>query len=719
MKRILCLFLVLLTVLSLAGCGEYFNPLDRPIEQPPAIEDPNKDPADLVNDPTAYTVSIRYDGKPYIPRAQDGVKAQWSDGYHIYSADFGEDGVARIGNLDGDYQVSLVGLPGNYLYNTNAYQAKNSKDGRHVTIDIYQPAFLQVPPVTTNYNGVKISGTGVFRIELKSADQKIFFVYSPTEAGSYAVESWVNTAEGQYNPKVDVYQGSSFYNFFSFTLDDGGYEKGYTKNFKHIVEVAKENISTSGGGSANFIFAIHADSKNGIYPMYLDFAITLNGDFSLDHANKTVIIPAETFAETPDYVGHHFAWAETSLIGAGGGKLFDDDLFAIWPKGTGILLQRPNGAAAGSTPAEILSGQYCMLYQNMDADLSREITFTPDGAGATAGRVEILDYYFITAGGQRTKQTTPRCAGSYRYVYNEDGSVGLTHLSGDLIDFAAFSIDGNRLLYGKGDDYYHLVDRENGSFGAILYAKVSAPHRFTAEAFTNIEDAGNSALTVNGWENHRLFFLGLQNMLFDELANNPQGRGPYFCVHGCPCRDAYDGIGIHPASCMTCQEYQCRTLPDAVYDSLILGHYYCAEDCPCANPTKKNYQRDHVCDASCTKCLSTCSRLPVAYQAILDGMEEHELYAEFIPVGDGISLIRDATDRWLLMDNRALGYAAFANEDGVYAVTAELQHFLQSFSISQRYFADGQGWVEQHPTYKVDAPESAQWLFACGYYVRD
>ena len=62
------------------------------------------------------------------------------------------------------------------------------------------------------------------------------------------------------------------------------------------------------------------------------------------------------------------------------------------------------------------------------------------------------------------------------------------------------------------------------------------------------------------------------------------------------------------------------------------------------------------------------------------------------------------------------GYASYTNSDGVYAVTEELKHFLQSFSISQRMFADGNGWVEENPTVKVDAREEDQWLFACGYH---
>ena len=62
------------------------------------------------------------------------------------------------------------------------------------------------------------------------------------------------------------------------------------------------------------------------------------------------------------------------------------------------------------------------------------------------------------------------------------------------------------------------------------------------------------------------------------------------------------------------------------------------------------------------------------------------------------------------------GYAAYCNADGVAPVTPELVEFLQGFAITQRYFADGEGWVETNSRYPIDAYEDSQWLFACGYY---
>lgn len=61
-------------------------------------------------------------------------------------------------------------------------------------------------------------------------------------------------------------------------------------------------------------------------------------------------------------------------------------------------------------------------------------------------------------------------------------------------------------------------------------------------------------------------------------------------------------------------------------------------------------------------------------------------------------------------------YAAICNSDGVCFVTMEMKEFLQKFSISQRLFFDGNGFVESTGVY---AAEENQWLFACGYYVEN
>ena len=61
-------------------------------------------------------------------------------------------------------------------------------------------------------------------------------------------------------------------------------------------------------------------------------------------------------------------------------------------------------------------------------------------------------------------------------------------------------------------------------------------------------------------------------------------------------------------------------------------------------------------------------------------------------------------------------YASLCNSDGVCYVTNELKEFLQKFSVSQRLFFDGNGFVEDTGVYAL---EEDQWLFACGYYVEN
>ncbi len=556
MKRYVTIFLIFLLVVAMVGCGEYTTPITPP-QSGDGAEDgepviPSTPSEDLKNDPTAFTVALRYNGQPYIPRAKDEVVAQWTDGFTFHTAKFGEDGVARVAGLDGDYQVTIKGLPVNRVYNPNDYVATNKQ--RSIVIDLYSPVHTSYnPQVPTNlYQGcIHISKTGVYRIQLNSPDQKVYFQYAPSASGTYTVESWVSTAEGNYNPKVDVYNGTHAYKVFSYTLNDGGISKGYTQNFKHEVSIAEEHFGTT--GQAVFTFAIHADAKNEVWPMNLDFAIKLNGEFELDHINKELVIPEEDFQQTPEYdpSEYTFKWAETETLGAEGRFQYDGSMFKLWPKSEG------------------------------------------------------------------------------------------------------------------GDGYYHLYDKETGEYGAILYAKISSPHRFTEAPFISIEAAGNSSLTVyNGTKNYKLLIQGLEDLLVDPLDFSDQAAGgSYFCVHECPCRK----------------------------------------------------QKAGVCGESCTECNEDCRHLPDEIVALID----LDLEDDYDPSPDVEKVKIWSNGKRIAIPKYLAGYAAYTNADGVYAVTAEIKEFLQGFSIQQRYFADGEGWVETHPEHKVDAKEDDQWLFACGYYVKN
>ena len=173
-----------------------------------------------------------------------------------------------------------------------------------------------------------------------------------------------------------------------------------------------------------------------------------------------------------------------------------------------------------------------------------------------------------------------------------------------------------------GDGVYHVFDEEKypetNGYGPILVAYITEPCRYIDASFTTVENAGNSALVVNGTHNYRLFIKG-----FAAMASEG-----YFCLTDCLCH--LDG-----------------SLP--------------------------------ACLAGCADCSSDCTPATAEQMAVK-------------------------------------GYADLVNADGVAPVTPELVEFLQGFAITQRYFADGNGWVESNSKYPIDAYEDSQWLFACGYY---
>ena len=89
---------------------------------------------------------------------------------------------------------------------------------------------------------------------------------------------------------------------------------------------------------------------------------------------------------------------------------------------------------------------------------------------------------------------------------------------------------------------------------------------------------------------------------------------------------------------------------------------------------------------------------------------------------ESLNMIESHGNKNLTVENGTENYKQFieidytlaCNSDGVCYVTMELKEFLQKFSVSQRLFMDGNGFVESSGVYAI---EEDQWLFACGYYL--
>ncbi len=238
---------------------------------------------------------------------------------------------------------------------------------------------------------------------------------------------------------------------------------------------------------------------------------------------------------------------------------------------------------------------------------------------------------------------------------------------------AAERVDGKYVFNEAGfrlnpdDGYYHLYDEikyaEYGGWGPILYASVSTAIKFFESPLNSMEYAGNKALTVSeGTENYKLFIEGSHEL----TLRHGLSSGPYFCNDTCDCYSFY--ATARDALLAALEAYA-----DAVTDGVSDITPYVNKIMACRQNLL--FTNGGSCDDTCTVCNSSCRHIEL----------EHKYQ---------------------------LGYADIA-VSGRVPVTEELKVFLQKLSESQRYFSDGNGWIE---TFGYTAFEESQWLFACGYY---
>ncbi|MBQ9151632.1 MAG: hypothetical protein IJX72_05220 [Clostridia bacterium] len=334
-KNMYVMIAVLLALLLLLpACGEYnpavMNPGNTPSNGEETTDSPVVTDEEGNVDENPFTVTLTYNGEVYIPSEETPISVQWNDGFSIHTAEIGPDGVARVGGLDGDYRVRLTAIPDGYTYNPNAYVATNND--RNVEIELHKI-------VTTRgmgdqlYNSIQIKNTGLYCVELTSATHEVFFEFAPPESGTYSVEAWMDTIDNKVNPQARYYGANAFFKQLQFVADDGGAEGTYTKNFKLDVEIADEMISDS--GQVTFSFGILATSTDNVYPIKVYFAITLDGEFSLNHTEAQMMYPSDVHLERAaeyDKSKYEFVGAEfTQTVGNNTANVFDGDNYKLWP----------------------------------------------------------------------------------------------------------------------------------------------------------------------------------------------------------------------------------------------------------------------------------------------------------------------------------------------------------------------------------------------------
>ena len=267
-----------------------------------------------------FTVSLIYNKRIFIP--EEEITVIWMDDYSQYTQKIDSEGYAKI-KLDGDFNVILSKTPEGYTYNPNIYTASN--DSPTIEIEILKIAKVSKGRGTALYKEFEISSDGVYRTEIKSNNNKVYYEYQPKAAGYYVIESLVSIHDDVVNPKVDIYVGTFAAKYFSETLNSGGtYKKGgYTKNFKWVVRLSQAELQNV------YTFAVFAESKTGVYPVYVDFKISYEGEYYPEANVSKLMVAEEANFKTPDFSSDEFVF-KNSDHGTG-------SYYNAVTNGTGIL----------------------------------------------------------------------------------------------------------------------------------------------------------------------------------------------------------------------------------------------------------------------------------------------------------------------------------------------------------------------------------------------
>ncbi|MGN0818675.1 MAG: hypothetical protein ACI4L9_06870 [Candidatus Coproplasma sp.] len=319
--------LALVAVCAFAGCTEYIPPVS-PAEKPDSSTDIPDDPNNPgtgteVDDKNSFTVTLYYLGEKFIP--ENEIYAQWSDGTSIYRSKFGNDGVARSSELDGDYVVTLSALPEGYTYEPNNYRATNYE--RHTAITLYK-----INSFSNNNDGsyfyqdtiISLPSSGAYRLVFTKPDQILYFSYGPTSNGVYVFQSLIDVTANEVNPVLYRYIAPQINpeNQTPTVFDGGGSENTYTKNFKCTIYLEGVGVGN------DFKFGIRAESiKKEAFPIVIDFLVMRESEYLGDIIIAEPVEPTENFKQTPDYPDMTF-----KLAADYNNKIQNADLFKLNPE---------------------------------------------------------------------------------------------------------------------------------------------------------------------------------------------------------------------------------------------------------------------------------------------------------------------------------------------------------------------------------------------------
>lgn len=301
-KSLLCILLIL-TLCTGCGLGSYQenpgvqgNNGTSGSDATTDVTDPNgttgsTQPDEPVSPDTPYTVTLYYNMKQFVPEDAE-IQVIWHGQSGNVVVDLAADGTANAGVLDGDYDITILGLPEEYTYDPNAYRV--TADQRHADImllSVTEPESgnggVNASPdkaMYTNGGCYEIKYEGIYRVVIEKPNQTFFFEYQPLTKGVYSVSSLCDIYEDNVNPTLYDYGFNVAFKRLGLTVDSGGPAQtgGFTQNFRYQFDVTATGQSIT--------FGVSASSKTDEYPITLDIVVKREGDYNPASA---VVIPVE------------------------------------------------------------------------------------------------------------------------------------------------------------------------------------------------------------------------------------------------------------------------------------------------------------------------------------------------------------------------------------------------------------------------------------------
>ena len=401
-----------------------------------------------------YTVTVYYKNALFDP-GETEITVVWRNSVFIKKELLGADGKANAGELSGDYNVYLEGLPDKYAYNPGGTTATDEQ--RNVAIiltDIRKPVS---GTGTGMYQCFQVKYDGTYRAEVKGDGKYVFYEYTPTSEGWYKIESWVNVYADVVDPYIQKYNGNSAWKTPGDIVTGGGFQLagGFTKNFRYDVQIGKQYVGNA------FTFAVTAASKYNEYPVKVDFAITYIGEYrdSYYDVRKPRAEEATVKAEEPAE-GETFVWSDM------GTTVFDMDNYRF-NENTGFYhrydseLYAEDSLGYGVGYGPIL---YCSIRKAIPCYSLINSLYTANAVSTPYGIVNYLLVYNSWLE-EEQKYVTLDYQDFIRLDYaNVCNSQGYCYVTPELKDFLQLFAETNELWTDGVDDFNTGTPERKGYF---------------------------------------------------------------------------------------------------------------------------------------------------------------------------------------------------------------------------------------------------------------